>query len=92
MNFYDLMRLNISIYTSLDQQEPEIEINHPYNSNTICMFFRNWRHYEGLEKYDKEEIKIFDNYGDIEAKYETNDILTTIKKSNTKIEQKELYK
>ena len=49
---------------------------------------RNWRHYEGLEKYNNEEIKIFDNFGDIEA----NDILTTIKKNNTEIEQKEFLK
>ena len=29
---------------------------------------------------------MFDNFGDIEAKYETNDIETTIKKDNTEIE------
>ena len=41
-----------------------------------------------IKKYDYEEIKIFDNFGDIEEKYETNDALTTIKKDNTEIEQK----
>ena len=56
MAFSDLMRLNICIYTSLDQQEPEIEINHPHNSGTICIFLRNWKYYEGLEKYNNEEI------------------------------------
>ena len=41
-----------------------------------------------IKKYDNEEIKIFNNFDDIEAKYETNDALTTIKKDNTEIEQK----
>ena len=54
--------------------------------------FQNWRHYEGLEKYNNEEIKIFDHFGDIEAKCEENDILTTIKKNNIEIEQKEFLK
>ena len=49
MTFSDLMRLNIRIYTSLDQQEPEKEINHPHNSGIICILLRNCRHYEGLE-------------------------------------------
>ena len=35
----DLMRLSISIYTSFDQQEPEVEINHPHNSDTISLYF-----------------------------------------------------
>ena len=38
------------------------------------------------------EIKIFNNFGDIEAKYETIDILAKFKKDNTGIEQKELFK
>ena len=41
-----------------------------------------------LKKYDNLEIKIFDNFSDIEAKYEVNDIITTIKKDNTGIELK----
>ena len=36
--------------------------------------------------------KIFDNFDDIEARYETNDILTKIKKNNTEIEQKDIFK
>ena len=44
------------------------------------------------KKYENIEIKIFDNFGDIEAKYETNDTLTTIKKDNIDIEQNEFIK
>ena len=38
MAFYDMMRLNISIYTSLDQKFPEVEINHPHNIGVINLF------------------------------------------------------
>ena len=38
------MRLNICIYISLDKQKPEIEINHPHNSNTIGLFLRDLRY------------------------------------------------
>ena len=86
------MRLNISIYISLDQQELDIEINFSHNSGTICVFLRNWRHYEGLEKYNNEEIKIFDHFCDIETKCEANDILITIKKNNFENEQKDFLK
>ena len=48
MAFSDLMRLNISIYISLDQKEHEIKINHPQNSGTISLLLRNNRHYEEL--------------------------------------------
>ena len=34
------------------------------------------------------KIKIFDNFGDIKARYETKYKLTTIKNDNKKIEQK----
>ena len=34
---FDLMRLNISIYNLLDQQEPDIQINHSHNSGTITI-------------------------------------------------------
>ena len=33
------MRLNISKYTSPDQNFPEIEINHPHNIEVINIFF-----------------------------------------------------
>ena len=88
MKFSDLIRLNISIYTSLDQQQTEIEINLQHNSNTIFMFLRNWRHYEGLEEYNNEEIKIFDSFGDIKAKYKNKWYTDYIKMDNTGIEQK----
>ena len=52
--FSDLMRLNISIYTSLDQEEPEFQINHPQNEGEINIFLRNWRHYEGLQLLDEQ--------------------------------------
>ena len=52
--FSDLMRLNINIYTSLDQEEPEFQINHPQNEGEINIFLRNWRHYEGLQLLDEE--------------------------------------
>ena len=35
----DLIRLKISIYISLDQQEQEIEINHPQNSGQYTCFW-----------------------------------------------------
>ena len=77
--------MNFCIYISLDQQKSDIEINHPHNSGTIGLFLRNLRYYEGLEKYDNVEIKIFDNFGDIETRYKTDDIITKIKKDNTEI-------
>ena len=52
--FSDLMRLNINIYTSLDQEEPEFQINHPQNEGEINIFLRNWRHYEGLQLLDEQ--------------------------------------
>ena len=52
MSFFDLMRLNISIFISLDQLEPVIEINLSHNSDIIRKFLRNLRNSEVLEKYD----------------------------------------
>ena len=37
-----LLRLNISIYTSLNQQEPNIQINHSHNSGSISIFWENF--------------------------------------------------
>ena len=50
----DILWLNeieyISIYTSLDQQKPEIENNHPYNSDNKLVFEKlEGRHNEELE-------------------------------------------
>ena len=39
MAFSDMMRLNICIYTSLDRNAPEVEINHPHNIGVISLFF-----------------------------------------------------
>ena len=68
MAFSEMMRLSISIYTSLDQKFPEIKINHLYNIGVINLFLRNWRHYEELQKlqedadnvafYTMEDLKI----------------------------------
>ena len=54
----------------------------------MFLLLRNWSHNERLEKYEYEEIQIFNNFGNIEVKYEANDTLTKIKKDNTEIEQK----
>ena len=40
---------------------------------------------EGLEKYDYVEIKILKNFGDIESRYKTNNMLINIEKDNTEI-------
>ena len=75
MAFSDMMRLNISIYTSLDQKFPEVEINLPHNIWDINHFLRNWRNYEGLQKhqengynikfYTQEDLKNFNDYNDV---------------------------
>ena len=54
--FSDLMKLNINIYTSLDQVDPEFKIDHPQNTGWINIFQRSWRHYEGLQFHDKMMI------------------------------------
>ena len=33
--FSDLMRLNINIYTSLNQEDPEFKIDHPQNAGLL---------------------------------------------------------
>ena len=35
MALSDLMRINISKFTSIDQSAPEFDINHPHNIGTI---------------------------------------------------------
>ena len=51
---------------------------------------RNWKHYEGLLKNDSVEIKIFNNFGDIESRCQINNMLYNINKYNTEIEPKKL--
>ena len=46
------MRLNINIYTSLDQEDSELKIDHPQNACWINIYLRSWRHYEGLQSHD----------------------------------------
>ena len=40
--FSDLMRLNINIYTSLNQDSPEFQINNPQNTGEIYIFLKTW--------------------------------------------------
>ena len=56
-----MMGLNISIYTSLDQIFPEVEINHPHFIGVINIFLRNRRHYEELQKHqeDGDNVKFY---------------------------------
>ena len=70
--FSDLMRLNINIYTSLDQDSPEFQINHPQNTGEINIFLKNWIHYEGLQLLDEQnEIQI----SNIEDLKKSNEVL-----------------
>ena len=65
MAFYDMMRINISIFTSLNQVYLEVEIKHAHYTRIIILFLRNWRPYEGLLKHeedgDKEKFNIIEN-------------------------------
>ena len=54
MSIFDMMGLNISIYTSLDQNFHEVEINHPHNIGVINLFLRSCTHYEGLQKHQED--------------------------------------
>ena len=80
MAFSDMMRLNISIYTSLEQKFPEIEINHPHNIGVINHFLRNWRHYEGLQKHqeDCDNVKFFTTEN-LKNSNDYNNVITNIK-------------
>ena len=49
-----MTRLNISIYTSIYQNVPEVEINHLHNAGVINIFLRNWRHYKELQKHQED--------------------------------------
>ena len=49
------MRLNINIYTSLDQKDQELKIDHSQNTGSINIFLRLWRLYEGLQSYNKND-------------------------------------
>ena len=49
------MRLNINIYTSLDQKDQEFKIDHSQNTCSINILLRSWRLYEGLQSYNKND-------------------------------------
>ena len=42
--FSDLIRININIYTSLNQDHSEFKINHSHNTGERNIFLRNWRY------------------------------------------------
>ena len=57
--FSKLTKLNINIYTSLDQVSLEFQINHSQNTDEINIFLKSWRHYECLQLLDEQnEIQI----------------------------------
>ena len=76
-----MIRLNISIYISLDQNLLEIEINHPHNTEVINLFLRNWRHYDGLQKHqeDCDKVKFF-TMEDLKNSHDFNDVIPNIKR------------
>ena len=79
--------MRINIYSSLDQDHPEFEINHPHNTGEINIFQRNLKHYEGLHMYENEqsfEIPVKNEAADINFKPSS---LNT--KENKKIDNKE---
>ena len=86
MAFFEMMGFNISIYTSLDQNFPEVEINHSHFIGVINLFLRNWRHYEELQKYqeDGDNVKLY-TMEDLKNSHCFNDVIPNIKR---KIERK----
>ena len=80
-----MMRLNISIYTSLDQKFPEVEINHPHNIGVINFFLKNWRLYEGLQKHQENGYNVkFFTLEDLKNFNDFNDVIPNIKKIERK--------
>ena len=80
MAFSDMMRYNISIYTSLDQKFPEVEINYPYNIRVIVVF-RIWRHYKGLQKPQEDDDNVkFYTMEDLKNSNDFNYVIPNIKK------------
>ena len=51
----DLMRININIYLTRSRSS-KFEINHPHNNRDINIFRRNWRHYEGIQMHENEQL------------------------------------
>ena len=59
--FSDLMRLNINIFTSINQEDPKFKIDHPQNTGWVNIFLRSFRHYEGLSSHYKNDDIQIDN-------------------------------
>ena len=88
-----MMRLNISIYTSLDQNAPEVEINYPHNIEVISLFLRNWRHYEGLQKHqeDGDNVKFY-SMEDLKHSNNDNDVIPNVIKDRKEVKSDEFVK
>ena len=56
------MRLNISLYSSLNQNVPEVEINHSHNAEVINFYLRNYRYYEEQQSSKGWEFCIVQHY------------------------------
>ena len=70
----------IFVYTSLDQNILEIEIYHPYNTEVVSLFLRNWRHYEGLQKHHVNDDNVkFYSLKDLKNSDDYNDVIPNIK-------------
>ena len=93
MAFSDIMRLNIGIYTLLDQNAPEVEINHPHNIGVISLILRNWRHYEGLQKHqeDGDNVKFY-SMEDLKHSNNDNDLIPNIIKDRKEVKSDEFVK
>ena len=88
-----MMRLNISLYTSLDQNVPEVEINQPHNIGVISLFLRNRRHYEGLQKHQKDGNNVkFYFMEDLKNSNDDNDVIPNIIKNRIEVKKDEFVK
>ena len=81
MAFFEMMGLNISIYTSLDQNFTEVEIDHSHNIWVINLLLGNWRHYEGPQKHqeDGDNVKFY-TIEDLKNSHNFNDVIIYIKR------------
>ena len=80
MAYSDMMRFNIGIYTLLDQNAPEVEINHLHNTGVISLFLRNLIHYEGLQKHQEDDDNVkFYSMDDLKNYNDYNDVITNKK-------------